>query len=122
MKKSIIAAAAALTLMTSAALADHEVMAYVDTEMLSNDCLQEEPNWNEGFCSGYIIGIADIMATHTVNGWSACVSTDATIGHLRQIVSVWLKSNQGVTGYSGSATVYNARGIVAEAISSAYPC
>ena len=110
MKKSIIAALALTFLATPASS-----QSFIGAERLFNACSQKQPSWEDGFCTGFVIAIADTMETTALHGWSACIPTDATVGHLQQIVSVWLKNNEQDHKYSANS-------IVAEALSKAYPC
>ena len=115
MYKTIIAAAAAMSLMTFAAPATARPVSYVESAQLFQMCQQKEGSLDGQACMGYIVAIADIMDTTALHGWSACIPADATIGYLQKVVTIWLKNNPDDHKYTANSNV-------ADALAEAYPC
>jgi hypothetical protein len=70
----------------------------------------------EGVCIGYIEGVADVLSSGTVlHGFKACFPVDLITGQLLDVVKNWIERNPEKLHYS-------APGLVASALSSAFPC
>jgi hypothetical protein len=68
------------------------------------------------FCFGYIDGIADLLLEHhEVEGFSACITTQPDDSQLRNVVTAFLRKNEGIHHLA-------APGLVARALSEAFPC
>ena len=115
MKKTIIAAAASLALMTFAAPATAQSGTFISSAKLFQMCQQKDGSVEDAVCTGYIVAIADIMDTTALHGWSACIPADATIGYLQKVVTIWLKNNPDDHKYTANSNV-------ADALAEAYPC
>lgn len=115
MRKSIASLAMVSTLMTVPAVADHM---YVDTEILYGWCKPYEIGTAGigGLCSGYINGVADILAHKIpIHGQRACVPEQMKLSDLRDI-TVKALADRPKVGHK------NAHDWVARAISEAFPC
>ena len=86
-------------------------------ESLFDICAGPGGPWRNAFCLGYILGIADIMAKSgtQVEGFGACFPSDVTQGQVRDSVVTWLRANP-------DSRQYGATGLVAKALSEAFPC
>ena len=115
MKTTIIAAAAAMSLMTFAAPATARPVSYVDSAQLFQMCQQKEGSLDGQACMGYIVAIADIMDTTALHGFSACIPAGVTIGQLQKVVTIWLKNNPDDHKYSANSNV-------ASVLAEAFPC
>lgn len=79
---------------------------------LLQDCIQEQ----HLFCLGYIVAISDVLMNgNSVNGYKACEPMDVTAGQLKDIVVQYLRLNPAERHLGAS-------GLVADAISKAFPC
>lgn len=88
----------------------------LDGNRLYEMCNQERAGFDSGLCHGYIAAITDVMAQHTIHGWSACGNgAKPTNQQLFDIVVVFLARNP-------QSRHYGAEGLVAKAISDAFPC
>ena len=115
MKKTIIAAAASLALMTFAAPATAQGGMYFSSAKVLKMCQQKPGSIDHAVCMGYIVAIADIMDTTALHGFSACIPAGVTIGQLQKVVTIWLKNNPDDHKYSANSNV-------ADALAEAYPC
>lgn len=71
---------------------------------------------NVHFCQGYITAIADEMSGgFEFRKFRACIPKDTTVGQMRQVVSKWLGDHPKYHQDPGA-------GLVAEALSEAFPC
>ena len=68
------------------------------------------------FCFGYIDGIADLLLEHhEVEGFGACITAQSDDPQLRNVVTAFLRKNEGIHHLA-------APGLVARALSEAFPC
>lgn len=81
---------------------------------LHRDCAHKD-DYIEGVCLGYVIAIADVLASNPLYGFSACIPSNATAGQLMDVVRQWLNNNP-------QERHYTANSIVALALSDAFPC
>ena len=115
MKKTIIAAAAIVTMSFMASSAPAQTGTYFLAEKLNEFCQQKTGSEGDAICVGYVTAIADVMDKYALYGWSSCIPEEAEIGQLTKIVTLWLKNNPDDHGYTANS-------IVAEALTAAYPC
>jgi len=88
-----------------------ETRAFIVGNELLRACSGDSP----GYCLGYVTGIADVLLTgNAVNGFRACIPK-AEPNQLKDIVIQYLQQNP-------SRRHFGARGLVADAISEAFPC
>lgn len=66
-------------------------------------------------CSGYVAGIADALANNPVNRYRACLPKQATVGQITDVVKLQLERHPELRHMA-------AAGLVAEALSIAFPC
>ena len=66
-------------------------------------------------CSGYILAIADVLAEGPHFGWRACMPEGVRAGQVKKAVVRWLGNNPRILHYE-------ADGLVAKALSDAFPC
>ena len=66
-------------------------------------------------CSGYILAIADVLAEGPHFGWRACAPEGVPAGQVEKAVVRWLGKNSLILHYE-------ADGLVAKALSDAFPC
>jgi len=71
--------------------------------------------YSEAICSGYVVGIADVMASDRLNGFTACLPTTVTVRQISDVVSTYLQQHPEMRHYSASS-------IVAYALSESFPC
>ena len=83
--------------------------------MLQRMCTGEDTFAN-GVCVGYVVAVADVLAEgNAVNRFRSCFTEAVTRGQLADVVVTWL-------GQHPDDKRYAAAGIVAEALSKAFPC
>jgi hypothetical protein len=78
-------------------------------------CTDVTPPYNIFLCYGYIAGVADAMEGSPINLFSACIPIDVTVPQLHDIVVRSLYEHAGERHVA-------AKGLVAEALSKAFPC
>jgi hypothetical protein len=83
--------------------------------MVGNELLQVCRQGNLLFCYGYIDAITDVLRGNTVNAFEACIPSNVEAGQLKDIVVQFLLLNP-------SQRHLGADGLVANAISEAFPC
>jgi hypothetical protein len=107
-------AVALATSFATSATADH---AYTTGHDLMEQCTtQNKYGFFEGVCLGYVIGIADSMiAGNTINGYRACLPSDASLGQLKDVVVKWLTNNLEKRNLAANR-------LVAAAFHDAFPC
>jgi hypothetical protein len=71
--------------------------------------------FQQGYCIGYTASIADVLRQDLINGYSACVPSDATYGQISDVVLKYLNDNPQMRHYT-------APGLAAIALSEAFPC
>jgi len=69
----------------------------------------------DGVCSGYVVAIADAMAINTINTFRACVPLNSTWGQIARISIKYLREHPEQLHHA-------AHGLVAAALSEAFPC
>ena len=83
---------------------------------LLEKCQADESDVAWGLCTGYIVGISDVLgADNAVNGYRACQPHDGITSQFRDVVVKWLEANPQKRHFA-------ATGLVAEALSKAFPC
>ena len=87
---------------------------WVDGNQLHKWCSADNGTLLAG-CSVYVSGITDVMVDAPVLGWSACFPDHMTIGQLGDVVERWLEQHPELRHYGASE-------LVAEALSTAFPC
>jgi hypothetical protein len=80
-----------------------------------NELLQECAERPALFCFGYIDAVSDAFVRNILNGYEACVHKDVTADQLKDIVVQYLRLNP-------ADRHLGAVGLVADAISKAFPC
>jgi hypothetical protein len=88
---------------------------YHDGNELLDYCTREEGTFGSGVCSGYISGVASVLASSGVNGFRACIPDNVTNGQIRRVIVDRLERNPALLHYGAS-------GLVAEALEIAFPC
>lgn len=68
-----------------------------------------------GYCAGYVTGVSDLMFEHNLYGLSACHNQHIRSQQLVDLVRTYMKQHPDDLGG-------NARFVVAQALSSGYPC
>lgn len=68
-----------------------------------------------GYCIGYTASVADVLGQYLINGYSACIPSEATYGQISEVVLKYLNDNPQMRHY-------NAHGLAAIALSEAFPC
>lgn len=110
--KRIVAAALLVAGISGEAGAD----GFINGNMLLQYCREPRGTFGFGACSGYVTAIADALARDPVGGYRACMPPDSvTAGQVRDIAVQWLQRNPQLRHYS-------AEGLVAKALSEAFPC
>ena len=66
-------------------------------------------------CSGYILAVADVLAEGPHFGWRACMPDGVPAGRVEQAAVRWLGNNPQILHYA-------ADGLIAKALSDAFPC
>ena len=66
-------------------------------------------------CSGYILAIADVLAEGPHFGWRACLPEGVPARQVEQAVMGWFGNNPQILHYE-------ADGLIAKALSDAFPC
>jgi hypothetical protein len=104
-------------LLLTVALSSGAQAAFVDGNRLLSDC---SAGGSQAFCLGYIAAISDALsltgiAPSTVANYRACVPSEATNGQIADAVRQYLEHNPAFRHLS-------APGLVAEALSQAFPC
>jgi hypothetical protein len=99
---------AAWMLCSSAALAS----SFRNGNVLLQECSSSQ---DVMFCLGYIEAVNDALDGNRVNGYEACVPNVVTAGQLKDIVVQYLRQN-------AAERHLLAVGLVADAISKAFPC
>jgi hypothetical protein len=85
-------------------------------EECSSSGREDTDYMNRAECRGYVKGIADVIFNETmVNGYIACVSAGVNVGQLVDIVTIFLRERPAIRHYAAS-------GLVANALSEAFPC
>ena len=87
---------------------------FVDGRQLLAMCASP-PGPQHVWCMGYVAGVASAMQISPVNGYSACVPADRTVGDLVAIVTRKLPGYPSIGGYG-------AAGLVAHALADVFPC
>jgi hypothetical protein len=67
------------------------------------------------FCLGYTSAVADALDGNRVNGYDACIPLSVNVGQIKDIVVQYLRLNPAERHLA-------AAGLVADAISKAFPC
>lgn len=81
-----------------------------------NDLYSSCENRVDQFCIGYVMAIADVLgADNPVNGYRACFRSGVTGRQIIDIVTKYLRQKP-------DERHYNAAGLVADALQSAFPC
>lgn len=83
-------------------------------DLLAN--CEDENSLFKALCDGYIVGISDALSGGSdIHGIKACGPDGITTGQVTEIVIEWLRGHPELLHYA-------APGLVAEALSKAYPC
>src|SRR5258708_5051567 len=69
----------------------------------------------QGFCFGFIIGIADVMEDNPLDGRSACIPKEATVQQVTEVVIRFLENNPDIRDFTGES-------LTVQALSEKYPC
>jgi hypothetical protein len=74
-------------------------------------------NFSDGICMGYIQGVADALngPERGMRGRHFCIPEQATYGQIKAVVIKWFEANPQLLHYA-------AFGLVANALSKAFPC
>ncbi len=88
--------------------------AFMDGDKLLAKC-NEDPGEGLAVCVGYVAGIADVLLTDSVRGRRACMSLSVMTEQMVDAVRRWLEAHPDDRRYA-------ANGLVAEALSAAFPC
>lgn len=88
--------------------------AFFSGRELHNFCISPYAT-DYGLCAGYVTGVADLMMEHRIYHFSACNFQVVRAEQLTQIVREFLDNNK-------DRLDMNARLLVAEALSQAFPC
>jgi hypothetical protein len=80
-----------------------------------NELLQECTEPPVSLCFGYIEAVTDALVRNSLNGYEACVPQEVTVGQLQNIVVQYLRQDP-------RDRHLGAIGLVAHAISNAFPC
>ena len=88
--------------------------AFMDGDRLLAKC-NEDPGEGLAVCVGYIAGIADVLLEDSVRGRRACMSLSVMTEQAVDAVRRWLEAHPDDRRYA-------ANGLVAEALSAAFPC
>lgn len=83
-----------------------------------NDLLAQCDNSLEsawGVCLGYIVGVADAMDGNSLNGYAACIPSQATQGQVHDVVLRWMGQHPELRHFA-------AAGLVAHSLQDAFPC
>ena len=68
-----------------------------------------------GICKGYILGVADALVGQKLGPWQACFPPTVTSQQVRDVVKRWLDRYP-------EKRHFNAKGLVAQALSEVFPC
>ena len=88
--------------------------AFMDGDKLLAKC-NEDPGEGLAVCVGYVAGIADVLLTDSVRGRRACMSLSVMTEQMVDAVRRWLEAHPDDRRYA-------ANGLVAVALSTAFPC
>lgn len=85
--------------------------------------LCQHPGYTEGVCIGFVAGISDALShamkssvgSGHLGGWQACIPYDITQGQARDVAVTFLMAHPEMRHYL-------AAGLVAQALSEAFPC
>ena len=88
---------------------------YVDGNSLLRYYEADSGPYSAGLCIGYIIGVADTLGMNNYSAATACYASSVVTGQIRDVVISYLKSHP-------ESRHYAADGVVALAISEAFPC
>lgn len=81
---------------------------------LAKHC-QEEGNFISGVCTGYIVGVADVVDGFLSEHELFCIPPGATVGQITSVVSKYMDEHPEYLHYVGSNSVILALG-------TAFPC
>ena len=88
--------------------------AFMDGDRLLAKC-NKDPGEGLAVCVGYVVGIADVLLVDSVSGHRACMSLSVMTEQAVDAVSRWLEAHPDDRRYADN-------GLVAEALSTAFPC
>ena len=89
---------------------------FIDGNKLLARCQNKTDTYDQAYCLGYIIGVADVLeGKGTVQGFRACFPDNIVQGQAFDTVIAWLKANPSVRHFSANE-------LVAVALSKAFPC
>ena len=79
-------------------------------------CQSEDEFRNIGQCHSYVAGVADVLlGGDTIAGWRACYTEGVSYEQFAAVVKRWLEDHP-------ESWHFNASGLVAKALSNAFPC
>ena len=90
----------------------------VRAEFINGNILHERcsgDDYGKIYCMGYSAAVSDVMETQVVAGWTACVSKNANVAQVTDIVTRWLANNPQKRHYA-------ANGLIAQALAETFPC
>lgn len=93
----------------------------INGNQLYNDCAArntEGPVYQgvlTGICIGYVTAITDVLSVRAVNGFKACVPTDANMDQVIDVIKFFIRDH-------AEKRHLVAAGLVAEALATAFPC
>lgn len=71
---------------------------------LLDDC-KSEGSFRSGVCSGFVVGVAQVVGASDVDGVQACFPEGVTKGQLRKVVVAYLEANPGLLHYDAATLV-----------------
>jgi len=81
---------------------------------LHNEC-NNESSKAQSYCLGFVTGVAEVLDSNAVNGYSACVPNKVNQGEVRDIVVKFLEDHPELRHYEAHV-------LIARALSEAFPC
>src|SRR5262245_43615564 len=109
--KLVLLALLSLVLLPGTALASSEIES---GNSLLNRCHSQSVQ-SQGACTGFMVGVFDVLASGPVNGKTACPPAGETAAEIKKIALLWLEAHPADRHFP-------AAGLVATALSEAYPC
>lgn len=87
----------------------------MDGNGLLSECSDDEGSFSSGVCSGFVSGVAHVIGSNSINGYTACFPENVSYGQLRRVAVNHLEKHPDLLHYSASS-------LVAEAFATAFPC
>lgn len=115
MIKRFGAAVVVVALMSGASPSSYAAVTFETGNTIFQNCQEPDGAFLKIVCGAYIIGIADALDGNSIDLWTACLPEHVLRGQVIDIAVEWLRAHP-------EARHFQAAGLVARALSEAYPC